>query len=108
LFDRDDPSADADGASALLLIQQAEERYWEVEQALARLDNGTYGYCVNCGARIGLERLQALPATPTCIACSRRSSRRIPARIGTDPGVARRAHHKSPPNRDGSESEVEQ
>ena len=108
MFDHDDPCADADGATALMLVQRVEERYWEVEQALTRLDNGTYGYCVNCGAGIPLERLQALPATTTCVACSHRSSHRIPARIDIDPAVARHAHRKSPSNRDGSESEVEQ
>ena len=108
MLDHDDPSADADGAAALMLIQHAEERHWEVEQALTRIDSGTYGYCMNCGAGIPLERLRALPATTTCVACSHRSSHRIRARIGIEPGAARRAHWKSPSIRDASEPEVEQ
>jgi hypothetical protein len=32
MLDRDDPSSDADGAPALMSIQQVEERHWEVEQ----------------------------------------------------------------------------
>ena len=107
MLDHDEPSADADGAAALMLIQHAEERYWEVEQALTRLDNGTYGRCMNCGTGIPLERLLALPATTTCVACSHRLSHRIRAQIGMDPGGALRADRKSPSIRDGSGSEVE-
>ncbi len=33
----------------------------QVEQALARIDNGTYGYCADTGAPIGLDRLIARP-----------------------------------------------
>ena len=36
--------------------------------ALKRLDEGEYGYCVNCGEAIGTERLALDPATPFCIA----------------------------------------
>lgn len=34
--------------------------------ALARLDEGEYGYCVTCGEPIAEERLDLLPATPFC------------------------------------------
>jgi DnaK suppressor protein len=39
----------------------------EVEQALERLDNGTYGKCVVCGEPIPERRLQALPWAARCI-----------------------------------------
>jgi len=39
-----------------------------VQAALRRLDDGEYGYCVNCGEEIEAERLQLDPATPFCIA----------------------------------------
>ena len=38
--------------------------------ALERLDCGDYGRCVSCGGAIGSDRLEALPATPTCISCA--------------------------------------
>jgi DnaK suppressor protein len=44
----------------------------EIEEAIHRLDAGTYGQCQECGAKIGAERLQAVPFTPYCIACARR------------------------------------
>jgi RNA polymerase-binding transcription factor len=40
-----------------------------VRQALARLNDGTFGECQHCGATIGVKRLEALPWTPYCIAC---------------------------------------
>jgi len=39
----------------------------EVEQALGRLDNGTYGKCVVCGQPIPEKRLQAIPWAARCI-----------------------------------------
>lgn len=39
-----------------------------LDAALKRLDEGEYGYCVNCGEAIGTERLALDPATPFCIA----------------------------------------
>jgi RNA polymerase-binding transcription factor len=39
----------------------------EVEQALERLDNGTYGKCVVCGQPISEKRLQAIPWAARCI-----------------------------------------
>ncbi len=40
----------------------------QVEQALSRMDEGSYGSCEVCGADIGAERLEALPHTGRCIA----------------------------------------
>ena len=74
MLDQEGPTTDSDGAAVLLLMEQAEQRLREVEQALARVDNATYGYCTGCGRGIPLERLRALPAAATCIACSDRSS----------------------------------
>jgi len=76
LFDHDDPFVDFDAAAALMLVQRAEQRLWEVDQALARVADGTIGCCTVCGSRIPIERLRVLPATATCVACSDRLSRR--------------------------------
>ena len=44
-------------------------RLREVEDALDRLEEGTYGICEDCGAAIKLERLKALPFTTCCVRC---------------------------------------
>ena len=41
----------------------------EVEAALQRLDNGTYGDCSDCGEPIVLQRLQVQPAAQRCTPC---------------------------------------
>jgi DnaK suppressor protein len=42
----------------------------DVERALAKLDEGTYGTCDRCGRPIGAERLEAIPSAVRCIACA--------------------------------------
>jgi DnaK suppressor protein len=43
----------------------------QVERALARLKQGTYGVCEGCQKRIPVARLNALPFSTTCIECQR-------------------------------------
>jgi RNA polymerase-binding transcription factor DksA len=42
-----------------------------VEDALERLEAGTYGTCRSCGRPVGDERLAAIPWAGTCIDCAR-------------------------------------
>lgn len=41
----------------------------EVEEALERLETGSYGRCVGCGGEIGSERLSADPLARLCDSC---------------------------------------
>jgi len=41
----------------------------KIEEALRRLDDGSYGICEACGEKIGTERLKARPVTTLCIDC---------------------------------------
>lgn len=41
----------------------------KIQQALARLETGTFGICTSCGRAIGEARLRARPVTDLCIAC---------------------------------------
>lgn len=42
----------------------------EIKTALTRIQEGSYGQCANCGEAINPERLQAMPATTSCISCA--------------------------------------
>ncbi len=42
----------------------------EVDRALAKIDEGTYGECDICGHAIGAERLEAVPWTALCLTCA--------------------------------------
>lgn len=46
-----------------------------IDAALGRIDAGTYGKCVNCGAQIPEERLEAMPWATLCIDCKRKEER---------------------------------
>ena len=46
-----------------------------IDEAIARIDAGTFGICVNCGAHIPLERLEAMPWATLCIDCKRKEER---------------------------------
>jgi DnaK suppressor protein len=44
------------------------------ERALAKLDEGTYGRCDNCGQPIAEKRLRAMPDVVLCIDCAKRGA----------------------------------
>jgi DnaK suppressor protein len=46
----------------------------QINDAIERVDIGRYGFCSECGAAIGAERLEALPYIDTCIVCAKRSA----------------------------------
>lgn len=49
-----------------------------VKRAIAKLDDGSYGECEECGNPIGFSRLQARPDARLCISCQRRAEKRAP------------------------------
>jgi DnaK suppressor protein len=60
----------AEQGESRALIGQLEETLTEVERALAKLDEGSYGVCEVCSNEIGEARLEAMPATRYCINCA--------------------------------------
>jgi RNA polymerase-binding transcription factor len=53
------------------LADAAREDLAEIEAAMARLADGSYGICQVCGARISAERLAARPVARACVGCVR-------------------------------------
>lgn len=53
------------------LEENSEHVLEEIEAALRRIDEGTYGICTNRGEQIPEERLEALPWATLCIDCQR-------------------------------------
>ena len=41
----------------------------KIDETIAKIDSGEYGYCENCGVEIGLKRLEARPTATLCIDC---------------------------------------
>lgn len=52
----------------------------KIQQALERIDEGTFGFCESCEEEIGAERLRVRPVTTLCIDCKIEEERR--ERIG--------------------------
>lgn len=67
-MDPEHPSTPSPVESApdLTLLGDIEVDLADVERALARLDEGTYGICQTCGSTIDPDRLAAHPATAHC------------------------------------------
>jgi len=53
------------------LEENSEHVLTEIDAALKRIDDGTYGQCTNCGTQIPEERLEARPYATLCIECQR-------------------------------------
>jgi DnaK suppressor protein len=51
------------------LVQMKSETLNKINDALARLEHGTYGYCFECGEEIKEKRLRALPFAVRCKDC---------------------------------------
>lgn len=57
-------------------VQTAMAQRTEVLAALARIDDGSYGRCVDCGHPVPEPRLDARPATARCVPCQSKRDRR--------------------------------
>jgi DnaK suppressor protein len=52
------------------LVRQAQRHLQEVEAALQRVEEGSYGRCERCGEPIPEARLEARPVARTCVGCA--------------------------------------
>jgi len=60
----------------LASVQAAMAHRAEVLAALGRVDQGSYGQCVDCGNPVPEPRLEARPATSRCVPCQSKRDRR--------------------------------
>lgn len=54
---------------AMEQLQKAEQSVYRIDEAIKRIDAGTYGICDNCSKKIPKGRLEALPYVNTCVKC---------------------------------------
>jgi DnaK suppressor protein len=66
--------SEADRAEALLSSARAQRD--QALAALARIDEGRYGQCLDCGQQIPEERLDARPDAERCVSCQAKHARR--------------------------------
>ena len=77
------PQDSADAGSMLsesdrteAILDSARGQRGEYLVALARIDEGSYGQCVDCGNEIGTGRLEARPEAARCVACQAKYAKR--------------------------------
>ena len=66
----DSSQVTAERGEAEALANTLRETLAEVEHALGKMDDGTYGTCESCGKPIAAPRLEAMPAARFCIDCA--------------------------------------
>jgi DnaK suppressor protein len=68
-------SEERDREINFILSDRERSKIKEIDEALARLADNTYGICESCGLEIGEERLEALPFTRLCRDCQQDQER---------------------------------
>jgi len=69
--DSEDQAIELENQEALEVIEKTETtEIVQIEAALKRISEGTYGTCAKCGGPIDPRRLKALPTAATCVPCS--------------------------------------
>ena len=53
------------------IVSSEQETLYQIDDALKRLDDGSYGLCQQCNQPISMSRLKAVPYASMCIACQR-------------------------------------
>src|SRR5689334_25241344 len=71
----DQSSQESDLHVRLALKQTDSKLLRAIEEAILRIDNGTYGICADCEEEIALVRLDAVPWTRVCIKCKEKQSK---------------------------------
>jgi len=54
----------------LSLMESEEDTLGQIEASLERIEDGTYGQCDECGAKIPKQRLNAIPYATLCVKCA--------------------------------------
>jgi len=60
----------------LTVVNSERDKLLQIERALGRIEDGTYGVCESCGQPIGKMRLMAFPRATLCMTCKTREERR--------------------------------
>jgi DnaK suppressor protein len=70
--DPEGPTLAFERSQASAMLGQTKRHLSEIDAALVRMDEGTYGQCTVCHGPIAIGRLQVRPQAPLCIRCAER------------------------------------
>lgn len=57
------------------MLDELKTKESDIDAALTRIDNGTYGFCSNCGEMIDTDRLAILPTATLCLSCEQKKKK---------------------------------
>ncbi len=64
--------------TGLAVADMRREELTKMDEAITKLENGTYGVCEDCKSEIDEERLKAVPLTPFCVKCQSKKEGKKP------------------------------
>ncbi len=73
----DHASNDRDRELALMITHRERTKLVQIEEALKRFDDDTYGICDNCMDEIGGDRLRVMPFAKLCLSCKTELERHV-------------------------------
>jgi DnaK suppressor protein len=73
--DPEGPTLAFERSQATAILEQTRSHFTQIESALVRLDEGSYGVCTTCHRAIPMERLDVRPYSTQCVACAGRVRR---------------------------------
>lgn len=66
----------ADYAKNLSVERELEKELRDIEKAVKKMADGTYGICSHCGQQIEIERLKIRPESGSCVSCKKAITRK--------------------------------
>jgi DnaK suppressor protein len=59
------------------MVEELKNRLTDIDAALSRIADGSYGYCTNCKTMIDADRLAILPTATLCLSCEQQKKEKI-------------------------------
>ena len=69
----DSAQVTAERSQQITMVEQLRVRREDIQRALEKIGEGTYGKCESCGKEIPAERLEAVPAATLCVDCKQKA-----------------------------------
>jgi len=85
-------------SKALSFIYSLQEKLGQLNHAIEKIENGSYGICEMCGRPIPAERLEIVPETTLCVKCAQEQEMRAGIRRNVPPPRPRPIRRDKPPD----------
>jgi RNA polymerase-binding transcription factor DksA len=73
--DPEGPTLAFERSQSTAILEQTRQHFAQIESAMLRLDDGTFGVCATCGREIPFARLEVRPYSTQCVACASKARR---------------------------------